>query len=132
MKYLFIVLMWLICPLGSASEFEIKPTHIISNTFSKEINGKELYWVDKTGQLNAIEVIKFSSEFKELNLLTTEEAVDFEKNTKILEYEKFCAIIVQYQADSFLAKSATLLRSKSDSELDVKFSFFISIKIRIT
>jgi class 3 adenylate cyclase len=74
--------MWLICPLGSASEFEIKPTHIISNTFSKEINGKELYWVDKTGQLNASEVIKFSSEFKELNLLTTEEAVDFEKNTK--------------------------------------------------
>jgi hypothetical protein len=51
---------------------------------------------------------------------------DFEKNTKILEYEKFCAIIVQYQADSFLAKSATLLRSKSDSELDVKFSFFFS------
>jgi hypothetical protein len=34
MKYLFIVLMWLICPLGSASEFEIKPTHIISNKFS--------------------------------------------------------------------------------------------------
>ena len=82
MKYLFIVLMWLICPLGSASEFEIKPTHIISNKFSKEINGKELYWVDKTGQLNASEVIKFSSEFKELNLLTTEEEVDFEKNSK--------------------------------------------------
>jgi class 3 adenylate cyclase len=74
--------MWLICPLGSASEFEIKPTHIISNKFSKEINGKELYWVDKTGQLNASEVIKFSSEFKELNLLTTEEEVDFEKNSK--------------------------------------------------
>ena len=84
MKYLFIVLMWLICPLGSASEFEIKPTHIISNKFSKEINGKELYWVDKTGQLNASEVIKFSSEFKELNLLTTEEEVDFEKNVRFL------------------------------------------------
>jgi class 3 adenylate cyclase len=82
MKYLFIVLMWLICPLGSASEFEVKPTHIISNTFSKEINGKELYWVDRTGQLNASEVIKFSPEFKELKLLTIEEEVDFEKNSK--------------------------------------------------
>ena len=81
MKYLFIVLLWLLCPLVSAGDFEIKPTHIISNTSIREISGEELYWVDKTGKLNASDVIKFSQDFKMLSLISEEEKSEFEKNS---------------------------------------------------
>jgi hypothetical protein len=82
MKYLFIVLLWLVCPFVSAGDFEIKPTHIISNTSIREINGEELYWVDKTGKLSASDVIKFSQDFKKLSLISEEEKSEFEKNSR--------------------------------------------------
>jgi class 3 adenylate cyclase len=82
MKNLLILFLWLICPVVSASNFEHKPTHIISNSSAREISGEELYWVDKTGKLNANEVIKFSQDFKKLSLLSEEEKSEFEKNSK--------------------------------------------------
>ena len=82
MKNLLILFLWLICPFVSASNFEIKPTHIISNSSAREITGEELYWVDKTGKLNASEVIRFSPDFKKLSLLSKEEEYEFEKNSK--------------------------------------------------
>ena len=82
MKNLLILFLWLICPVVSASNFEHKPTHIISNSSAREISGEELYWVDKTGKLNANDVIKFSQDFKKLSLLSEEEKSEFEKNSK--------------------------------------------------
>ena len=82
MKNLLILFLWLICPVVSASNFELKPTHIISNSSAREISGEELYWVDKTGKLNANDVIKFSQDFKKLSLLSEEEKSEFEKNSK--------------------------------------------------
>ena len=81
MKNLLILFLWLICPVVSASNFEHKPTHIISNSSAREISGEELYWVDKTGKLNASEVASFISEFKRLSLFTEDEKSEIKKNS---------------------------------------------------
>ena len=78
-KLIFIVILISFLNLSHAIEF--KPTHIINENNSRKITGEELYWIDKTGKLNANEVASFIPEFKKLSLFTEDEKSEIKKSS---------------------------------------------------